>query len=441
MKRSLTRLLASLHNTPMFVTSDYLDFACTFIAGSERANIQTEIKTADQESFTIVNKQSRIAVMSIDGPLTTVEHSAPCGPSPASYSKISAEASAVIKSGNIDTLVFDTNTPGGEAYRMIETATSIRQLADEYGVKLVTYVDGMAASAGYGIAAVSHEIVMNPEASVGSIGVVVRLMNTKAAMDKMGLKETYVYAGKSKIPFDENGEFTQAFLDEVQDRVSMMYERFTSHVSEYRNLDQQAVIDTEAKMFSAQDAINNGLADKIMTHSEFRSYIGLDEVKSKDKNGEKMSLEVEGEKLEAVVDTEALQQMQAQLTSLTEQVEAKESALQEAVAQAAQFKAAMEAAQAQVAEFKAAQEKAKVVSRQEQLKNAGVDADKIEALVKSTESLDTEAFESIVSVMSAKSKEVEQSALFQELGVDGDVEEEKKESGLQAAIKQLYNVG
>ena len=94
----------------------------------------------------------------------------------------------------------DADSGGGEAYGMMETANEMRKIADANDVKFITYVDGYAASAMYGLSAASHEIIVNPDAQVGSIGVVVSLANYSEAEKQYGLKRVYVTAGESKVP-------------------------------------------------------------------------------------------------------------------------------------------------------------------------------------------------------------------------------------------------
>ena len=56
----------------------------------------------------------------------------------------------------------------------------------------------MSASASYGLLSVCHTIIANPDAQVGSIGVVISLMNNSGALEQAGLKRQFVTAGASK---------------------------------------------------------------------------------------------------------------------------------------------------------------------------------------------------------------------------------------------------
>lgn len=70
----------------------------------------------------------------------------------------------------------------------------------------------MSASAAFGLSVAAHEIIANPDAELGSVGVVVKLRNMNKAMNNAGVEDTYIYAGDSKIPFKEDGSFRKISL-------------------------------------------------------------------------------------------------------------------------------------------------------------------------------------------------------------------------------------
>jgi ClpP class serine protease len=52
-----------------------------------------------------------------------------------------------------------------------------------------------------------------------------------------------------------------------------LYGEFVSHVNKYTGIDTKIIRGFEAGMFSAPEALENGLINKIMTRSEFVSYL------------------------------------------------------------------------------------------------------------------------------------------------------------------------
>jgi signal peptide peptidase SppA len=348
-----------------------------------------------------------------------------CGDAPTSYQSLVADFDTLLSQG-AKTIVLDTDSPGGEAYAVFETAKRLRSMADEHGAKIITYVDGMAASAAYALASMSDEIVMNPSAEVGSIGVVVRLRNTNKAMKNMGVEDTYVYAGKSKIPFNSDGEFAEEFLEDLQEKVNTLYGDFVSHVAQMRGMTAEGVKDTEAKTFLADKAIQLGLADKAMEVEEFYSYLstvasGENQSKMLTARFLKSNKQEDTAKMQELVELQAAHEtLTAQFadvnTQLSAAIEAK-AALEAELTQAKETLAQIEAASEQArleAEHAAAQ--AKVDARKAKL-SAVVSAEEAEALMASLESLEDAAFDTVVASLDKKAKAVENSELFVEMGV------------------------
>lgn len=171
------------------------------------------------------------------------------------------------------TIVLDCDSGGGEASHVFETAQIFRSIADQYEIKLIGYVDTLAASACYALVSVCDEIIANGDASLGSIGVVVCLVNPNRALKAAGYDRTFITAGDSKVPFDNNGDWKEGFLESIQQSVDELYQTFTEFVATNRNLSVDAVKSTEANVYSAKKALELGLADKVMTREEFFTYL------------------------------------------------------------------------------------------------------------------------------------------------------------------------
>ena len=280
MAHDLSRLSASLTNKPQLITPDtfnhYLsilnDRSMDVIQANHEAKKLAMEEGVDSEASG-VDLGAKVGVINIDGPLTykSSGFEALCGGN--SYQNILSEGRELFSDPNINTVVQIINSGGGECFRCFEHSRELRKLADESGKRFITYVDGMAASAAYALAAASHEIIMNPDAEVGSIGVVVRLTNSNEANKKAGVETTYITAGDSKVPFDADGEFREDFKADLQSKVDTLYLDFIQHVADMRNISQEVVMSTEAKMFMKEKALELGLADKAMTGAEFQDYL------------------------------------------------------------------------------------------------------------------------------------------------------------------------
>ena len=208
-----------------------------------------------------------------------------------SYEGLKQQTQAMINEG-VESIVMMVDSGGGMAYGMFAAADHIKKITKEAGVKTVAYVDGVSYSAAYGLSVLADEVVVNPQASVGSVGVVVALYNDSKMLEKAGVSRQFIYAGENKIPFDnKTGEFSDSFLEDLQKSVNKTYTSFTKHIAANRDISEQTVIDTQASVFDAEEALDLGLVDKIMSLEDFEVEYGLKAEVNNSSNSNKMVAE------------------------------------------------------------------------------------------------------------------------------------------------------
>lgn len=372
MSHELTRFSASVLDKPQLITLEKFKEIESVLEdrnnGLYEMVIDASKKKVDREYLKIENG---IAVLDISGPLTYKPNfwQALCGGM--SYTKMMQEVNTVVEMNDVHTILMDLNSGGGEAFRCFESARTIRAACDKYGKKLIGYVDGMAASAAYALSSVCHELYMNPDSEVGSIGVVVRLSNSSEKDKKDGIKHQYITAGASKVPFDNDGNFKEDYLARLQERVDSLYDNFVSHVATYRNISEDVVRSTEAKVFSAKEALELGLVDDVMEANDFYEYLATvadnntASSAGKTSNGVNMSVENDTT-LEATADTEVVVEEKLEdVVDTSEQLEeVVEQVVEAAVVEENPLLAEMEALKAQLAELEGI--KAQLASKEQE---------------------------------------------------------------------------
>lgn len=215
-----------------------------------------------------------VGVLTIDGNLTAkaTVFQALCGG--ASYDMLISTTEKYAEEGK-DTLLMHISSGGGEAYKLFASANQIKKIAKSAGMKIVAYIDGIAASAAYGLASIADEIIAHPESTtIGSIGVIVSMIDNSKQLDKEGIRRVIVSAGANKHPFDDDGSFKESYLDNVQESIDKLYANFVNHVSTHRNLSKDFIISTEASTYHADEAMEKGLIDRMMEEDEFQAYLG-----------------------------------------------------------------------------------------------------------------------------------------------------------------------
>src|SRR5690606_1270112 len=148
-----------------------------------------------------IYRDDAAAIFTIEGPMTyrpVTFFGMDCGGF--SYQQFKEDFKYVVEQG-VKTVALMIDSGGGEAHQLFPTMRSIRKLANANGVKIVAYVDGVAFSAAYGTAAIADEIILSEGSEVGSIGVVVRLMNDSKHLEQEGYERIFITAGKEKVPF------------------------------------------------------------------------------------------------------------------------------------------------------------------------------------------------------------------------------------------------
>jgi len=271
-KHSLLRLAAEkVWNRPHLISKEGFQAISSYLhtRNAGLLDFPDNEPKAVQPTF---DSNAGIGVITIRGPLSyrTTGWEAACGGF--SYEMLTEQASEMIAAG-VKTIVIDADSGGGECYGCFESTNELRAMCDAAGVKLYGYIDGHACSAMYAIICACDEVVINPFGEAGSIGVLIALYNDSVALKQEGIERVFITDGASKIPFDAEGDFREEFLADLQTRVTELGDAFREHVSKYTGLSTSVIKDTQAKVYSAKDALALGLVNKIMTRSEFVSYI------------------------------------------------------------------------------------------------------------------------------------------------------------------------
>lgn len=275
-KKSLIRLTESLYNTPHLVSSNTFNIVMSYLdlrnAGLDSSTTVVPVSGAEdeEEDEYIVDG---IGVIEIHGAMTYKPVEGMCGEvDGCSYEGILEDFEELIDEG-ATTIVMDIASGGGQGSHVFEYITEVRKLCDENDIQLFAYIDECACSAAYAWACIADEVIINPSGEAGSIGVLIALMDTSKAMEKMGVKRIFITAGEEKVPFAADGSFKQSFLDDLQAQVDKLGAQFVNHVAQYTGLSPETILGFQAKCFDAEESLQNGLVNNIMTKSEFAAYV------------------------------------------------------------------------------------------------------------------------------------------------------------------------
>ena len=217
-------------------------------------------------------QEGMIGEICIDGVLTYKPVETMCSPSGVSYQGILDQAEELIGAG-VKTLILTHSSPGGEASHCFSTANDLRQMCDDNGVYVISYVDTFSHSASLALQVIADEVIIHPSASTGSIGCVVALLDDSKALDQAGLKPIYIASSPGKTAYSPDGSISEEYIAKVQADVSRLGLEFAQHVSKYTGLPVDDITSMNADTYHAQAALEVGLVNKIMDHNQFAAYV------------------------------------------------------------------------------------------------------------------------------------------------------------------------
>jgi signal peptide peptidase SppA len=183
------------------------------------------------------------------------------------YDDLAKQLEMAKQDDSVKQIVLNIDSPGGEGAGLAQLAESIHELQKTKPVE--AFVSDMATSAAYWLASAATTITMTSTAEVGSIGVYMRHMDVSKALEKDGVKVTYINAGRHKVDGNPYEPLSEDVRDSFQKTIDFYYEMFTNAVANYRKLSVQSIRDTEAKVFVAKDALSLGLVDRIASSPLF----------------------------------------------------------------------------------------------------------------------------------------------------------------------------
>lgn len=153
------------------------------------------------------------------------------------------------------------NTPGGSVTAYADAAEQIKRLKKD-GLKVTAFVDEIAASGGYMMAAVCDKIVAQPFAFVGSIGVVSQMPIVEDLLTRLGIDVKVYTAGALKRTVVPTKKPTQEEEDNYKQKLVTIHEAFKNHVLTYRpSIDAEKLM--EGDFYLAQDVLDKNIVDEI----------------------------------------------------------------------------------------------------------------------------------------------------------------------------------
>ena len=154
------------------------------------------------------------------------------------------------------------NSPGGSPVQSSLIAARIRRLAEEKSVPVHAFVEDVAASGGYWLAAAADDIWVDQGSIVGSIGVISAGFGAPVLLARQGLERRVHTSARSKSMLDPFLPEKEEDVDRLKGILEQLHEGFTDYVKSRRG----DKLDTGEELFTGEfwlgrRAIELGLAD------------------------------------------------------------------------------------------------------------------------------------------------------------------------------------
>jgi HK97 family phage prohead protease len=179
-----------------------------------------------------------------------------------SYSAIFRMLDSAMRRSDVRGVMLSCASPGGDSDGMLETSEFIRSCRSIKPIIAVS--DSSAYSAAYSLAAAADRIFCTRTGGVGSIGTYCLHADISSQLTGNGVAITTVQSGLHKSagsPYAPLDTYARAQLQTECDRLRLL---FAENVAVSRNCSVAGLLDTEAAIYSAGDAVSVGLADGVI---------------------------------------------------------------------------------------------------------------------------------------------------------------------------------
>ena len=168
------------------------------------------------------------------------------------------------KRGKPDMVAIEINSPGGSPVQSSLIAARIRRLSEETSVPVTAFVEDVAASGGYWLAASADEIWADDSSVVGSIGVISSGFGAHVFLARQGIERRVYTAGTSKSmldPFRPENEQDVARLKVI---LGDIHDNFIGYVKDRRGDKLDRTKDLfNGEIWLARRATSLGLIDGV----------------------------------------------------------------------------------------------------------------------------------------------------------------------------------
>ncbi|MEQ6248926.1 S49 family peptidase [Sulfitobacter sp. HNIBRBA3233] len=181
------------------------------------------------EWFPFLKKQPTVAVIRLSGVIGAT------GRGVLSDATLGPVIEKAFSKGKPAAVALEINSPGGSPVQSSLIGARIRRLAEEKEIPVIAFVEDVAASGGYWLAAAADEIYADPSSVVGSIGVISAGFGLHELIGRYGIERRVYTAGQSKSMLDPFRPAKDEDIERLKELLEDIHVNFKDHVTARRS--------------------------------------------------------------------------------------------------------------------------------------------------------------------------------------------------------------
>ena len=168
------------------------------------------------------------------------------------------------RKGKPKAVALEINSPGGSPVQSSLIGARIRRLSDKHKVPVYAFVEDVAASGGYWLAAAADEIYADDSSVLGSIGVISSGFGAHVFMARQGIERRVYTAGKSKSMLSPFRPEQPEDVERLKGLLEDIHVNFIEHVKSRRGHKLEGTKDLfTGEVWLARKATELGLIDGV----------------------------------------------------------------------------------------------------------------------------------------------------------------------------------
>ena len=237
--------------------------------------LETALKDEGVKNFVAVEKYAAqiqpntgniptIAVLNLSGVIDSGENTSDIdGQMIIGSQSVLADLAEIEELHNLKALVVRIDSPGGSYNAADEIYFALKYLKEKKNIPVIISQSGYAASGGYFISLAGNTIVTEPMTITGSIGVLGGKFVLNDLWKKLDIDWVEIKTGKNAGILSINKAFSATERKLFEESLDEVYLDFTAKVTENRQLTKDIDEIARGRVWTGEEAIELGLADKL----------------------------------------------------------------------------------------------------------------------------------------------------------------------------------